>query len=132
VKYYATLAGSLLFVLFSPISSPSIFLTFRLCHDDPQTQHSSNMTSSLGNSMKSFCHARIFSTSSPNGQTIFIDWYVLWGNTLSFGSNSLKNYNNSLKPLLDQPLSAFICNNVSEYTQNLLCSFLCPINNDVS
>jgi hypothetical protein len=46
-KYHATLAGTLLTFLFSPISSSSIFLSFCLYHDVPQTRHSSNMASSL-------------------------------------------------------------------------------------
>jgi hypothetical protein len=61
-----------------------------LYHDVPQTRHSSNMASSLQNSMPSFRHAWIFSSSNPNGQTIFLAWYVLQGNTLAFGSKSLK------------------------------------------
>jgi hypothetical protein len=130
-KYHATLASTVLTFLFSPMSSSSIFLLFRLYHDVPQTQHYSNMTSSLQNSMQSFWHAWIFSTFNPNGQTIFLAWYVLWDNTLAFGSKSFKNYNNSLKPLSDQPLLAFICNNVSKMC-NLLCSFLHPENNGVS
>jgi hypothetical protein len=36
-KYHATLAGTLLTFLFSPMSSSSIFLSFRLYHDVPQT-----------------------------------------------------------------------------------------------
>jgi hypothetical protein len=76
-KYYATLVGNLLSFLFSPMSSPSIFLTFHLYRDDPQTQHSSNMASSLQNNMHSFQHACIFSTSNPSGQTIFLAWYML-------------------------------------------------------
>jgi hypothetical protein len=114
-----------------PLSSSVLFLSFRLYRDVPQTQHSSNMASSLQNSMRSFQHAWIFSTSNPNGQTIFLAWYVLRGNTLAFGSKSFKNFNNSLKPLSDQPLLVFICNNVST-TCNLLCSFLHPENNGVS
>jgi hypothetical protein len=127
-KYHATLASTLLTFLFSPMSSSSIFLSFHLYHDVPQTQHSSNMASSLQNSMRSFQHALISSISNPNRQTIFLAWYVLRGNTLAFGSKSFKNYKNSLKPLSDEPLLAFICNNVST-TCNLLCSFLHPENN---
>jgi hypothetical protein len=130
-KYQATLASTFLTFLFSPMSSSSIFLSFRLYRDVPQTRHFSNMTSSLWNSMQSFQHVWIFSTSNPNVQTIFLAWYVLRGNTLAFGSKSLKNYNNSFKHLSDQPLLPFICNNVST-TYNLLCSFLHPKINGVS
>jgi hypothetical protein len=56
-KYHATLVGTLLTILFSPMLSSSIFLSFHLYHDVPQTWHSSNMTSSLWNSMQSFWHA---------------------------------------------------------------------------
>jgi hypothetical protein len=72
-KYNVTLAGTLLTFLFSPISSSSIFLSFRLYHDVPETRHSSNMTSLLRNNMQSFQHAWIFSTFNPNGQTFF--WF---------------------------------------------------------
>jgi hypothetical protein len=130
-KYHATLAGTLLTFLFSPMSSSLIFLLFHLYHDVSQKRHSSDMTSSLQNSMQSFQHAWIFSTSNPNGQTIFLAWYVLQGNTLAFGSKSFKNYNNLLKPFSDQPLLAFICKNIST-TCNLLCSFLHPEKNGVS
>jgi hypothetical protein len=130
-NYHATLAGTLLTFLFAPMSSSSIFLSFHLYRDVPQTQNSSNMASLLRNSMQSFRHAWIFSTSNPNRQTIFSTWYVLRGNMLAFERKSFKNCNNSLKHLSDQPLLAFICNNVST-TCNLLCSFLHPKNNGVS
>jgi hypothetical protein len=130
-KYHATLAGTLLTFLFSPMSCSSIFLSVRLYRDVTQTRHSSNMTSSMQNNMQSFQHAWIFSTSNPNRQTIFLAWYVIRGNTLAFRSKLYKNYNNSLKPLVDQPLLAFIFDNVST-TCNLLCSFLHTENNGVS
>jgi hypothetical protein len=93
-KYHVTLASTLLTFLFSPMSSSSIFLSFHLYRDVLQTWYYSNMASSLWNSMQSFRHAWIFSISNPNGQTIFLAWYVLRGNTLAFGSKSFKNYNN--------------------------------------
>jgi hypothetical protein len=129
-KNCATFAGTLFTFLFSPMSSSSIFLSFHLYRDVPQTWHSSNMASLLWNSMQSFRHAWIFSISNPNGQIIFLARYMLRGNMLSFGSKSFKNCNNSLKPLSDQPLLAFICTNVTT-TCNLLCSFLHPENNGV-
>jgi hypothetical protein len=123
-KYHATLAGTLLTFLFSLMSSSSIFLSFRWYHDVPQTQHSSNMASLLWNSMRSFWHVWIFSTSNSNGQIIFLAWYVLRGKTF-------KNCRKSLKLLSDQPLLAFICNNINTMC-NLLCYFLHSENNGVS
>jgi hypothetical protein len=109
--------------LFSPMSSSSIFLSFCLYRDVPQTRHSSKIASSLRNSMQSFRYVWIFSTFNSNGQIIFLGWYMLRGNMLAFGSKSFKNCNNSLKYLSGQPLLSFNCNNVST-TCSLLIFYL--------